>query len=120
SPKLKEWHQSLINNVSEQLNPPKPPRSLNASYIEATEKINNLKSDGLKRIGYWAVAGEVGGIPKGLPSGKEMDIYGKEAKDFFSAGEKAWSTSEAKTHLKDYTGVGYKSMNSALRYGYFD
>src|SRR5690606_17378962 len=40
--------------------------------------------------------------------------------NFFSAGEKAWSTSKAKTHLKDYTGGDYKDMNYALRNRSFD
>lgn len=118
SPKLKQFHQDLISNLANQLNPPPPPKILEKTYIDAAKKIGTTKGKaGLKAIGKWAVAGEVSNVPDSIPQGLGWNSKGADAD--WNKGEQIWQKMKNKTHVRDYTGGSYGPMNDALRAGDF-
>jgi hypothetical protein len=114
SPKLKQWHSELASELSVQLNPPPPTKSLSEGYIEATSHISGKSGkEGLQKIGYWTVLGDVGGVPSDFPDGGSRTFPSKAWDDGNSRYEAL--PGPQKTELLSYTGGGYSSINSSLR-----
>ena len=113
SPKLKTWHSELLSNVSSQLNPPKPPKKIDAAYAKAVEHISGQPAkNALQKLGYWTVLGDVGGIPHGIPDGgQEMPPT------ITSTGKKSYDKlpDSQRQAIKYYTGSGHGPINDSLR-----
>lgn len=118
SPKLKEFHNQLISNLAKQLNPPPPPKTLDASYLDAAKKLGNAKTKaGLAKIGKWDLIGDLGGVPE-VTKGAWNSAGDK---DEWEEGHKIWdSMSIGKNETKKYTGGSYTAYNNALRAGDFN
>lgn len=88
SPKLKEYHTQLVNEISNQLNPPPPPTKLSDDYLKYADGLPTKASDGVKKIGYWAVLGQVPNVAPSIPAGVWKSGYeGNE--ELWKSGKKA-------------------------------
>ena len=99
SQKLLDYRDALAANVNKQLNPPPPPKQLKVGYNKIHQKIKSFKEQGgdkagLKKVGFWAVLGEPGGIPQGTPTKGDwmMKSYNKTTKSrkIMKEGEEKW------------------------------
>ena len=115
SPKLQNWHATLVQNLASQLNPPPPLKTINDSLDSIVKKVGVAKGKtGLQAVGKWAVLSDLGGVPTQTPKSNYIDDIDK-LDAIHAEGNKAASKSGAKSLLKDYTGDFSSSFNAALR-----
>lgn len=120
SPKLSQWHQELVGNLSKQLNPPPPkvqPATLAGGYGALSAHISSdpKSQSGKDKLGYWVVLGQVQNVPSGIQPGTWQTSGSPKLWD---AGNNSFEKAiGAKTALRDYTGQDYSNMNDALRHG---
>lgn len=117
SPLLKSWHQSLVGNLSTQLNPPPKPVTLTDDYSSLTAGIKSAPQyqAGKAKVGYWVMLGEAPGIPEGKQPGTWQSSGSSKLWD---SGYKAYSSLDLDTQtiLREYTGQRYEDLNAALRF----
>lgn len=118
SNKLKTWHASLASMVKEQT---QPQVRLDGSYAEFTAQIGKLPPAGAKKVGYWSVVKDLGGVPSGLPTGEFKSVELSYLKDhqLLKTGLANYSKlpPEQATAIYHYTGGGSGPINQFLRFG---
>lgn len=118
SANLKGWHEGLVATLHEQLHPPPPPMKVSGTLAEISAKVPVIKgaAAAAQRVGFWVVAGELGGLPEiNVPSGSFHSLSQKDWQD----GQKSYDNlnSEEQSAIYHYTQGGYHSINANLRKG---
>lgn len=123
SPKLQQWHNELVGNVISQLNPPPPPKSISGDYLKSVEGIGvgltKAQQQALPKVGWYAVAGQLEGLPQKLPEGKFVE---KGDATLWQKGLDAYNKmpTDIKHAIYEYTGGYSGAINQALKKGELD
>ena len=118
SPKLQQWHNELIGNLASQLTPPPPLKPLSGDYLKSVagigEGLTKAQQQALPHIGWYAVVGQLEGLPQNLPEGKFVP---KGDPALWKAGKAAYDKmpQNVKEAIKNYTGSSYWSINNNLK-----
>jgi len=120
SNKLKTWHASLLSTVKDQT---QPQVQLDGSYADFTKAIGALPAKGAKKVGYWAVVKDLGGVPAGLPTGEYKSAEYSYLQDHNPVLNKGFENYGKKLDgnegqaIVSYTNGSYDGINSWLRHG---
>jgi len=115
SPKVHNYHSALVHELSHQLHPPPAPQKLKQTVAELSKEIPALPTSAIKKVGYWNVTADLGGVPQQAVKGS---LYtSQQAQWLHQKGASSYTKLDEplRKAVKEYTGSKFMQMNLALR-----